>query len=101
MKKIVRESLNESMSYQDFFGKTVTHENAIQTKIRNFIVDIIMEERGISEKAFSSIDDVILEVKNMCEKNPEVYEEAESYNQKRRFNLLAEEIYEKYFNKTA
>ena len=38
------------------------------------------------------------EVKNICDKNPEIYEKAqEFYNQKRRLNLLAEKIYEKYF----
>jgi hypothetical protein len=100
MKKLVSESLNESMGYTDFFGNKVTHETSLQKKIRNLVTDVIMEERGISEKAFSSVDDVIREVKEVCDSNPKIYEKSEEfYKSGKRLQFLAEEIYEEYFKK--
>lgn len=95
---IVREALNENMRYRDFFGKEISHENALQKRIRDLIVGIIVEERGISEKSFSLYDSVIDEVKEICDRNPNIYEEAQKYYENgQRLNLLAEDIYQKYF----
>lgn len=95
---IVREALNENMGYRDFFGKEISHENALQKTIRDLVVGIITEERGISEKSFSLYDSVIEEVKELFDKNPNIYVEAQKcYENNKRLNLLAEEIYQKYF----
>lgn len=100
MKKLVAESLNENMGYKSFFGNDVSHKEALQKRVRDLITGIITDERGISEKAFSDYDNVMSEVKTLCENNPEIYERTQkSYEQKKRLNLLAEEIYEKYFKK--
>lgn len=90
--------MNESMGYTDFFGKNISHEEALQKRIRDLITNIITDERGISEKAFSAYDSVIDEVKNICAENPEIYEIAnECYNQNKRLELAAEYVYSKYF----
>lgn len=92
--------MNESLAYTNFFGKQVSHEDALHSRIRDLISNIVMEERGISEKAFSSVDNVMAEVKNVCETNPEIYEEAQKFYDKRiRLEGLAEQIYQKYFVK--
>jgi hypothetical protein len=97
--KLVSESLNENMRYKDFFGKEISHNEALQKFFRDTLVNIIVDERGISEKSFSMYDDVINEVKVLCDNNPYIYEMANKfYNQKRRINLLAEQIYDKYFS---
>jgi hypothetical protein len=98
MKKLVAESLNENMSYKSFFGNDVSHEEALQKRVRDLITGIVTYERGISEKAFSDYDSVMAKVENICEENPEIYELAEDYyKNKKRLNFLAEEIYEKFF----
>ena len=96
--KIVNESLNENMGYRTILGEEISHNDALQKNIRDLITQIIVNVRGISEKAFSDYDNVMNEVKNVCDKNPDIYKRTqEFYDQKRRLNLLAEEIYEKYF----
>ena len=98
MKKLVKEQLNENMGYTSFFGKDVTHKNALNDRIRGLLTNIIMEERGISEKAFESYDKVIDEVKHTCDNNLQIYEDANQYyKDKRRLQRLAEICYEKYF----
>ncbi|MBW2998756.1 hypothetical protein KY321_04410 [Candidatus Woesearchaeota archaeon] len=98
--KLVKESLNESMAYKDFFGKEISHEQALQKRIKDSISDVIMEERGISEKAFSDLDSVRNEVEKICSEKPEIYEKAEEYYQSgKRLAWLAEEIYYNYFKK--
>ena len=94
---IVRESLNESMGYKTIFGSEVSHEEALQKSVRDFISNIVMDERGISEKAFGSVDAVMAEVKLVCEKHPEIYEEAQQYYESgKRLKFLAEQIYDKF-----
>lgn len=98
--KRMQESLNENMAYIDFFGKKVSHQEALQKRVRDSITQIIMDERGISEKAFSSVDDVMEEVKRVCDENPEIYEIAqEFYDNGKRFEYLAEQMYELYFKR--
>jgi len=95
---IVREALNENMGYRDFLGREISHNEALQKRIRDLIVGVVVEERGISEKSFSLYDSVINEVKEICDKHPDIYTEAEKYYEKnKRLNLLAEEVYQKYF----
>jgi len=90
--------LNESMGYTDFFGKKVSHEDALHKSIRDYIVNIAMDDLHISEKSFKEVDNVIDKVKNICNKNPEIYEQTEEYYKSgKRLNLLAEKIYDEYF----
>jgi len=94
----MKESLNESMAYKDFFGKQISHEEALHKSIRDDILDIVCEVNYISEKDFKKIDLIIKKVKEICEVNPEIYEKAEEfYSKGKRLELLAEEMYEKYF----
>jgi hypothetical protein len=90
--------MDESMGYTDFFGKKISHEDALHKSIRDYIVNIMMDDLHISEKSFKEIDNLIEKVKNICNKNPEIYEQAEEYYQSgKRLNLLAEKIYDEYF----
>ena len=98
MKKFIAENLNESMGYKTIFGDEISHNEALQERLRRLITNIITEEKGISEKAFGDYDSVMIEVQDICDKNPEIYEKAENfYTDKKRLNLLAEEIYEEFF----
>lgn len=100
MKKLVAESLNENMGYKTIFGDEMSHEEALQKSLRDHLTRIITDERGISEKAFADYDSAMKEVKDLCDDNPQIYERAQKiYEQKKRLNLLAEEIYDEYFNK--
>lgn len=92
-------NINENLGYTNFFGKKVSHEKELQNRIRSLIINILTEERKISEKAFSKYDEVIDEVKNLCNENSEIYIKAQEYYDKgKRLNLLAEEVYDNYYN---
>ena len=100
IKKFNEYNINENMGYKSFFGKEVSHEDALQDRIRSLIIHIVTEERNISEKSLSKYDEVIDEVKNICNDNPEIYQEAQIfYDKKKRLNLLAEQVYDKYIKK--
>ena len=100
MKKFIAENLNESMGYKTIFGDEISHNEALQERLRRLITNIITEEKGISEKAFGSVDAVMAEVKLVCEKHPEIYEEAQQYYESgKRLKFLAEQIYDKFIKK--
>lgn len=93
-------SLNENMGYKTIFGKEVSHEEALQKRIRSLVIHIIMEERGISEKSFRKIDEVIKEVDDIFNKNMNLYDDAQQYYESgKRLQWLAEQIYYEYFKK--
>lgn len=95
--KLVKESLNEQMAYS--FYETKSDQEQLNKKLRDLIVNIIMDERQISEKSFSEIDQVSKEVKDFCDSKPIIYTKARLYDQaKKRLQFLAEKIYERYFN---
>ena len=92
------EKINETMEYTSFFGKKVSHESALQKRIRDLISNIIMDELKISEKSFKQYDQVIEIVKDVCGKNEKIYEESEEYyTDGKRLNFLAEKVYDEYF----
>lgn len=92
--------INEDMSYTDFFGKNVTHDEALQKRVRSLITNIITDELGISEKSFKQYDNVIEDVKTVCDKNTEIYEKAnEYYSNGKRLQYVAEIIYDEFFKK--
>lgn len=98
MKYIKKFNLNENMGYTTIFGDEVTHDKALEKRINDNIVSIIVEERGISEKSFQKYDEVIEEVKQLCDQNPEIYEKAQNYYENnKRLQLLAEEIYDEFY----
>jgi len=97
IKKFNDYNLNENMGYKSFFGKEVSHEKALQERIRSLILNVIMDERKISEKSFGIVDEAIKDVKELCKNNTDIYSLAEQYYQDgKRLKLLAEEVYDKY-----
>lgn len=91
--------INEGMGYTNFFGKKVSHEEALQKRTRDLITQIVVDVAGISEKSFTQYDQVIENVKDMCDRNPEIYKKSEEYYSKgKRLEYFAEKIYDKYFN---
>lgn len=99
MIKKYTEYIKENLAYTDFFGKKVSHNDALKEKIRNHITQIIVDVLNISEKDFKRYDQVIEYVKDMCEKNTEIYIGAEKfYNNGKRLQSYAEIIYDKYFH---
>lgn len=99
MKHIKRfEKVFEDMSYTTIFGNKISHNEALEKRIRDNIVSIIVDELGISEKSFKQYDNVIEEVKQLCNDNPEIYEKSQKYYENnKRLELLAELMYDKYF----
>ena len=89
---------NENMEYTTIFGKEVSHNEALEKRIRDCITSIVVEELGISEKAFQKYDNVMEKVKELCDNKPEIYEDAQNYYENnKRLELLAEIVYDKYF----
>ena len=100
IKKFDEYKLNENLGYKDFFGKEKTHKEVLEKTIRDNIIHIIIDERKISEKSFNLYDSVINEVEQLCKNNAEIYKNAEIYYQTgKRLELLAEEYYDKFYNK--
>lgn len=98
MLKNFDEYLNESLEYTDFFGKKVSHEEALQQRLRDNLSDIIATENKVSEKSFKQYDQIIENVKNVCENNKDIYLLANKfYNKNKRLEYCAEKIYDKYF----
>lgn len=94
--KSFTEYLNESLGYTDFFGKQVSHEDALLEQLASDIISILQEEQGISEKSFGEMDRICKEAREYVKKDPEILKQAnEFYNNKRRISLLAEMLYEK------
>ena len=95
----IKRPIHESdMSYEDFFGRAVTHVEAFRKRIENEIIGIITDEKGISEKAFDAYDNVINMVRNdmteaMCEEANEIW------LQGKRIRYIGEMMYDKYFKK--
>lgn len=97
MKKF-SDKINEGkdLSYETFFGKKITHIDALHKRIRDLITNIIMDEQEVSEKDFTNVDRIMKEVNDKL--NSDIYKEVETlYNNNKRLNYIAEIIYEKYF----
>ena len=91
-------NFNENLGYKTIFGKEVTHNEALQKRIRDNITQIIIEEKQISEKDFTRSEEVMNNVKNFCNENKSIYVEADDYyKNNKRLELLAEITYDKYF----
>lgn len=89
--------INEHFGYEDIFGTKYSHEEVLETRIKNALVSIICEELSISEKDFNRIDRTIAFVDSVCKMNSEIYEYAQQYyEENKRLNLYAEIAYEKF-----
>jgi len=87
----------EDMSYENFFGKKVSHQESLRERLVNELVSIVTEEQGISEKAFSAYDEAIAKVRAFVDTDDSAIKEAQNfYENKRRLSLLAEILYEKF-----
>ncbi len=89
-------TITESLEYKDFFGKEVSHNEAIEKQLKGILIHIIMDDLKISEKSFTEVDKIIERVNKVY--SLDFNELAnEYYNLNKRLKLLAEEIYDKYF----
>lgn len=94
---IINERVSKpDMSYTDFFGKKVSHEDAAMDSIKNLLIDICMEEQGVSEKSFRQVDEISDKVKLfLSSKQDQILSSVNEFCKNgRRLKLLAEELYE-------
>lgn len=92
--------INEGLEYTDFFGKQVSHKEALLDKVKSHLIHILAEERQISEKDFTRYDQIMDEATAYLSSDPVLINEANTfYESNRRLQLLAEMIYEKMNSK--
>jgi len=88
------ESFQQDLSYTDFWGKQVSHEDALKSSIESKITEILREEGRISEKDFSNYDKVIEEAKEIVDR-PEVFEKIQKlHSEGKRASYISEIIYD-------
>jgi len=88
------ESFQQDLSYTDFWGKKVSHEDALKSSIQSGITEILREEGGISEKDFSNYDRVIDEAKEIISR-PEILEKIQKlHSEGKRSSYISEIIYD-------
>jgi hypothetical protein len=88
---------NEDMSYTDFFGKKVSHDEALEKRLCDLITYIIEDEEKISEMDWTCTEWAMQEAKGIVEDDKEAMKKAqEYYDSGKRLNLLAENMYAMY-----
>ena len=88
------ENFRQDLSYIDFFGKQVSHEDALKKSIQDGISEILREEGGISEKDFTNYDRVIEEAKKILSR-PDVLEKIQKlHSDGKRSSYISEIIYD-------
>ena len=96
MKKFKKLLESNDLSYIDFFGKKVEHNESLRKNIVDSIVNIITEENNISEKSFGEYQKVIDLVKSKF--NDDMFKSAlDMYNSGKRINYISEIIYDENF----
>lgn len=90
---------NKSMSYTNIFGKKTSHLEALQKDIQDKLYAILSHEKTIDEKDFANSDVLSKEIAEFFKIHHDLYLKANDYYQaNKRLELLAEEIYQDYFN---
>ena len=96
MKKFKKLLESKDLSYIDFFGKKIEHNESLRKNIIDSIVNIITEENNISEKSFGEYQKVIDLVKSKF--NDDMFKSAlDMYNNGKRINYISEIIYDENF----
>ena len=96
MKKFKKLLESKDLSYIDFFGKKVEHNESLRKNIVDSIVNIITEENNISEKSFGEYQKVIDLVKSKF--NDDMLKNAlDMYNSGKRISYISEVIYDENF----
>ena len=96
MKKFKKLLESKDLSYIDFFGKKVEHNESLRKNIVDSIVNIITEENNISEKSFGEYQKVIDLVKSKF--NDDMFKNAlDMYNSGKRISYISEVIYDENF----
>jgi len=86
-----------SLEYKSFFGKKVSHEEALKSDVKNSLISILMDTRGVSEKSFKEIDGISSEVDKLINEN--ILKRADDhYKSGKRMNLFYEIIYDELYN---
>ncbi len=94
--KTFNQFINEGLEYTDFFGKQVSHNEALLSRVKGYLIDILQEENQVSEKDFTRMDEIMKEAKDFVQKDTTIIDEATKYYESnRRLKLLAELLYEK------
>lgn len=89
------EKKDNDLSYTNFFGKYINHNEAFLKLLSSCLVDIICEEKEISEKSYKLYDEVIKEV---SDKLPAYEKQANVlYKENKRIRYIAEILYHLYF----
>lgn len=86
----------KDLSYNDFFGKNISHIESLGSRIKSDIIEIIMDENSISEKSFNEYNKIIKLVEEKF--NEDILSKAvELYNSGKRIKYIAEILYDEYF----
>lgn len=86
----------KNLAYKTFFGKNVSHNDALLEKISSNISTIIAHEYNISEKSFKLYDIAINISKEILNENKEdIIKKGNEYlKNNSRLELLSEQIYD-------
>lgn len=90
----------KDLSHKTIFGKEVSHEDELKSRIKSKIVNIIMDEESVSEKSFSKVDDIVNRVNNIFDDSMFKLSE-KMYSEGKRINYIAESIYDTYIKNSA
>lgn len=96
MRKFKKLLESKDLSYIDFFGKKIEHNESLRKNIIDSIVNIITEENNISEKSFGEYQKIIDLVKFKF--NDDMFKRSlDMYNNGKRINYISEIIYDENF----
>lgn len=90
----------KDLSHKTIFGKEVSHEEELRSRIKSQIVHILMDEESVSEKSFGKVDDIVNRVNSLFDNSMFLICE-KMYSEGKRINYIAESIYDMYIKKSA
>lgn len=96
MKKFKKLLESKDLSYIDFFGNKVEHNESFKKMVMDSVINIITEENNISEKSFGEYQKIIDLVKSKF--NDDMFKRSlDMYNNGKRINYISEIIYDENF----
>ena len=108
IKQRLKTALNEEYVIDKYGDKLKTDKSwgdlkfpvsEYKTRVKDFLVHIIMEDRGVSEKSFKAFDEIISEVKDFFINNDAMTKLIKEYEAKKaRPEYVAEKIYNEHYN---
>jgi hypothetical protein len=108
LRKLIRESIESENLVPDRFGDMVPEvdgffggmkipKETFKSKVKNCIMDILMEENQVSEKSFSQLDELKEHLKDVFKENPEFNSIINQMEKNRsRVEFVAETVYSKW-----